>query len=113
MRRTVPAMAPERKRGAANSLRPHRGSCAATKLKSVHADLPEGHDHAAFVSFFRGYDSTESFHFLLACNPLWYLEYQQQSWFAHDAWLQYAESHSAPICASKIEPKTRSSGRAV
>jgi DNA-binding CsgD family transcriptional regulator len=66
-----------------------------------------GADHAAFVSFVRGHDSTESFRFLLACNPLWCLEYQQQGWFAHDPWLQYAESHSSPICASKIDSKTR------
>jgi len=66
-----------------------------------------GADHAAFVSFLRGHDSTESFRFLLACNPLWCLEYQQQSWFAYDPWLQYAEHHSAPVCASKIDPKTR------
>jgi DNA-binding CsgD family transcriptional regulator len=71
------------------------------------AAIAFGADHAAFVSFLRGHDSTESFRFLLACNPMWCLEYQQEAWFAHDPWLQYAEAHSAPICASNIHPKTR------
>lgn len=70
-------------------------------------------DHAAFASFLRGHDSTESFRFLLACNPQWCLEYQQQCWFAHDPWFQYAERHSSPICASRIPLKTPSQAAVV
>ena len=53
MRRTVAVTATERKGGAQQILRvPFVATCAATILKSVHADLPEGHHWYALLSRF-------------------------------------------------------------
>ncbi|MDQ2736397.1 MAG: autoinducer binding domain-containing protein [Pseudomonadota bacterium] len=66
-----------------------------------------GVEHAAFVSFVRDDDSKESFRFFLACDPVWCLKYQQQGWYAQDAWLLYAATNSEPICGSKIPLRTK------
>ena len=55
-----------------------------------------GADAAAFVSFVRDDGSHESFRFLLACDPVWCLEYEQRAWYATDPWLAYALTHSEP-----------------
>ena len=72
-----------------------------------------GAEHAAFVSFIRDDDSKESFRFLVACNPGWCLEYQQQGWYAHDAWLLYAAGHADPVCGSRIALRTKAQRAAV
>jgi hypothetical protein len=61
-----------------------------------------GAECAAFVSFIRDDPSHESFRFLLACDPVWCLEYEQQAWYADDPWLTYALSHTEPARASEI-----------
>ena len=66
-----------------------------------------GVEHAAFVSFIRDDDSKESFRFFLACDPVWCLKYQQQGWYAQDAWLLYAATNSEPICGSKVPLRTK------
>ena len=48
-----------------------------------------GTDAAAFVSFIRDDPSHESFRFLLACDPVWCLEYERRAWYSTDPWLQY------------------------
>jgi DNA-binding CsgD family transcriptional regulator len=67
-----------------------------------------GAEHAVFVSFIRDDESRESFRFLVACDPLWCIEYQRNSWFSQDAWLLYAATNSEPTCASHIPLRTRS-----
>ncbi|MCB2019388.1 MAG: autoinducer binding domain-containing protein [Burkholderiaceae bacterium] len=63
-----------------------------------------GTDAAAFVSFVRDDPSHESFRFLLACDPVWCLEYERRAWYAEDPWLQYALHHSEPARAQDIAP---------
>jgi DNA-binding CsgD family transcriptional regulator len=65
-----------------------------------------GAEHAVFASFVRDDVALESFRFLLACDPAWCIEYLRHGWYAHDPWLFYAETHSEPICASKISLRT-------
>ena len=54
------------------------------------AALRLGADKAYFASFVREDTTLESYRFLLACDPLWGLEYEQTSSHAHDPWLAYA-----------------------
>ena len=61
-----------------------------------------GADVAAFVSFIPDADPYTSYRFLLACDPRWCFEYLQRFWFADDPWLEYANNHPEPICASGI-----------
>lgn len=63
-----------------------------------------GTDAAAFVSFVRDDPSHESFRFLLACDPVWCLEYERHAWYTEDPWLQYALHHSEPARAQDIAP---------
>lgn len=63
-----------------------------------------GADAAAFVSFVRDDGSHESFRFLLACDPVWCLEYEQRAWYATDPWLAYALTHSEPARGYEISP---------
>ena len=65
-----------------------------------------GLDAAAFVSFVRDDPSHESFRFLLACDPVWCLEYEQRAWYADDPWLQYSLNHTEPARGEEIQPKT-------
>src|SRR5512132_920501 len=53
-----------------------------------------GADSAAFGSFIRDDPSHESYRFLLACDPVWCLEYGRRAWYAHAPWLNYALQHS-------------------
>lgn len=66
-----------------------------------------GAQHAVFVSFIRDDDSIESFRFLLSADPRWCLMYQQQQWFASDAWLAYAASNSEPVSDKGIAYRTK------
>lgn len=62
---------------------------------------------AVFCSFVREDESTESYRFLVACDPVWCSEYQTQNWFAHDPALVYGSSRSEPIrlCDLKVTTK--------
>ena len=75
----------------------------AVKVLSDAATLM-GADAAAFVSFVRDDGSHESFRFLLACDPVWCLEYEQRVWYATDPWLAYALTHSEPARGYEIAP---------
>ena len=61
-----------------------------------------GVDAAAFVSFVRDDASHESFRFLLACDPVWCIEYERQAWYATDPWLEYALGHTDPARGQDI-----------
>ena len=60
-----------------------------------------GADVAAFMSFISDGDC-ESFRYLLACDPQWCVDYEQQAWYADDPWLAYARRHAEPIRASEV-----------
>jgi DNA-binding CsgD family transcriptional regulator len=66
-----------------------------------------GADSAAFGSFVRDDPSHESYRFLLACDPVWCLEYSRRVWYAHDPWLNYALRNSEPTPASFIPAHTK------
>jgi DNA-binding CsgD family transcriptional regulator len=61
-----------------------------------------GTDAAAFVSFVKDNPSHESFRFLLACDPVWCLEYERRAWYTEDPWLQYSQQHTEPARAQDI-----------
>lgn len=63
-----------------------------------------GTDAAAFVSFSKDDPSHESFRFLLACDPVWCLEYERRAWYTNDPWLQYCLTHSEPARGEDIAP---------
>jgi len=65
-----------------------------------------GLDAAAFVSFVRDDPSHESFRFLLACDPVWCLEYERRAWYTDDPWLQYSLHHTEPARGEDIQPAT-------
>ena len=65
-----------------------------------------GTDAAAFVSFVRDDPSHESFRFLLACDPVWCLEYERRAWYTDDPWLQYSLHHTEPARGEEIGPVT-------
>ena len=60
-----------------------------------------GADVAVFLSYFGGRAAT-SFRFFLACDPRWYVDYEQCAWYADDPWLQYATHHAEPILANDV-----------
>lgn len=50
-----------------------------------------------FCSFVRGDEGTESYRFLVACDPAWCSVYQEQNWFVSDPALIYSATRSEPI----------------
>lgn len=56
-----------------------------------------GGEAGVFCSFVRGDEGTESYRFLVACDPAWCSVYQEQNWFAGDPALIYAATRSEPI----------------
>lgn len=65
-----------------------------------------GADSSFFVSFVREDASFESYRFLLACDPLWYLAYEQAACYANGPWLTHSRHHSQPIRGSEITAMT-------
>jgi DNA-binding CsgD family transcriptional regulator len=61
-----------------------------------------GADTAAFGSFIRDDPSHASYRILLACDPVWCLEYGRRAWHLDDPWLNYALEHSEPIRAREL-----------
>ena len=72
-----------------------------------------GADSAFFVSFVREDALFESYEFLLACDPLWALEYEQLGCFAEDPWLAYSRSHTEPVRGKEIVSSTRGASSAL
>ena len=71
----------------------------ADRLKEAVALL--GADVGVFVSYFVGHRE-QSYRFFLACDPRWYVEYEQSAWYADDPWLEYASRHALPILSRDI-----------
>ena len=59
---------------------------------------------AYFTTVTRDDSTFASYRSLLACDPLWAIEYARNGWCANDPWLLYASRHSAPARASEIVP---------
>jgi len=69
--------------------------------------LRMGAEVSIFASFIRGDASCESYRLLLACDPQWCIQYEQQAWYANDPWLNYAFHHSNRFAALKSPSKRR------
>jgi Autoinducer binding domain/Sigma-70, region 4 len=84
------------------------GATDAAEALALLRDAAErlGADCAAFGSFVRDDPSHESYRFLLACDPVWCLEYGRRAWYADDPWLRYALRHTEPVRASEIAVRT-------
>ena len=65
-----------------------------------------GAERSIFASFIRDDDSCESFRLLLACDPEWLIDYEQQRWHEHDPWLAYARTHCEPVRGTAIPTYT-------
>lgn len=55
-----------------------------------------------FATFGRDAGVIGSLSLLLACDPLWGLEYEREACFASDPWLAYSRVSSEPVRASEI-----------
>ena len=65
-----------------------------------------GGDAAVFMSFIREDETLSTYRSVLACDPLWGIEYARNGWFADDPWLRYAMRHSEPLRASELPAAT-------
>lgn len=63
-----------------------------------------GADAAVFTSFVRDDATLASYRYLLACDPVWALQYAQNGWCQDDPWLRYALYNSAPIRSEELPP---------
>jgi DNA-binding CsgD family transcriptional regulator len=66
-----------------------------------------GGEAAVFCSFISKDGGTDSYRFVVACNPVWCSEYQASGWWSKDPCLIYAAKHSEPVRISEIRVKTR------
>jgi hypothetical protein len=63
-----------------------------------------GADASFFASWIREDKHFDSFRFLVACDPLWALQYEAMKCVSADAWLRYARSHTEAARAIELEP---------
>jgi DNA-binding CsgD family transcriptional regulator len=70
------------------------------------ATLRMGAEVSVFASFMRDDDAFDTYRLLLACDPQWCIDYEQQAWYADDPWLAYAHRHSEPIRGGDIKANT-------
>lgn len=61
-----------------------------------------GATSAYFATFERDESSSGPFSLLLACDPLWGLEYERERCLAIDPWLAYCRVSSEPVRATRI-----------
>ena len=71
-------------------------------LKDAAARL--GVDSATFTSFVRDDATLASYRFLLACDPVWGLQYAKNNWCLDDPWLRYALYNTEPVIAEALPP---------
>src|SRR5438132_13672947 len=88
---------------------------ACTEAEAVlllrHAARYIGADVAMFCSLV--HDQPLQLRFMLACDPLWYLEYERSVFPSHDPWISYAAECPEPVCASQIPVSSPSQARAI
>lgn len=63
-----------------------------------------GADGATFTSFVRDDATLASYRFLLACDPVWGLQYAKNNWCLDDPWLRYALYNTEPVIAEMLPP---------
>jgi DNA-binding CsgD family transcriptional regulator len=63
-----------------------------------------GADAAFFASFVREDKDFDSFRFLVACDPVWSLQYEGKQCVSADAWLRYARSHTEAALSADLKP---------
>jgi DNA-binding CsgD family transcriptional regulator len=63
-----------------------------------------GADASFFASFIREDRDFNSFRFLVACDPVWSLQYEVQNCVSADPWLRYARSHTEAARAVDLLP---------
>ncbi len=61
-----------------------------------------GADAAVFLSFTRDDATRNSFRWLLACDPLWAVQYARNGWHDHDPWLRHALHQTEPAIGSEL-----------
>lgn len=61
-----------------------------------------GADAAVFLSFTRDDATRTSFRWLLACDPLWAVEYARNGWHKHDPWLRHALERTEPVIGAEL-----------
>lgn len=76
---------------------------AAVRLLKESASLL-GADGAMFTSFVRDDATLASYRFLLACDPVWGLQYAKNNWCLDDPWLRYALYNTEPVVAETLPP---------
>lgn len=62
-----------------------------------------GADAGVFMSYLRDDSTRASYRSLLACDPLWALEYAKRNWHDNDPWLRYATYETEPLLASELQ----------
>jgi hypothetical protein len=63
-----------------------------------------GADASFFASWIREDKNFESFRFLVACDPVWALQYEAHGCVSADAWLRYARTHTEAAHGADLEP---------
>ena len=63
-----------------------------------------GADAGVFMSATREATSRTSFRSLLACDPLWAIEYSRGNWHENDPWLRHATFNEEPIRSAELTP---------
>ena len=71
-----------------------------------------GADVSAWCTCIEEAHGRGAYRYLLACDPRWCLEYEQNRAFLHDPWLAYGRRHADPILARDI-PTANAEQRAV
>jgi hypothetical protein len=66
-----------------------------------------GADASVFTSFVRDDSSLSSFRYLLACDPVWGLEYAKNGWCFDDPWLHYALYNTDPLRSGELPPLSK------
>ncbi len=62
-----------------------------------------GADVSFFASLVREDRNVDSFRFLVACDPIWSLQYEGKQCVSADAWLRYAISHTEAVLAKDLK----------
>lgn len=70
------------------------------------ATLRMGAEVSTLVTITGGATQGVCHRFLLACDPMWAIEYEQLDWYGNDPWLAYALRHTEPIRGEDIETST-------
>jgi len=72
-----------------------------------------GADASYFASFVREDKDFDSFRLLVACDPVWSLQYEGKDCFAADPWLRYARSHTEATLSADLKAANEREQRTV